>query len=93
MTPALLIRWSGVGPMVAGLLFALFPLLHPNHDAVGYQSAIWVPAHLMPNLGALLMLFGATLNWWLQQRRSEHVPAPQEDEQQPPPLAHVDRLA
>ncbi len=58
MSPTQLIRWSGLGPIVAGLLFALFPLLHPNHDPAGYQSALWVPAHFMPNLGSLLTLFG-----------------------------------
>ena len=58
MSPAQLIRWSGLGPMVAGLVFVLFPLLHPNHDAAGYRSVLWVPAHFAPSLGALLTLFG-----------------------------------
>ena len=58
MSPTQLIRWSGLGPIAAGVLFALFPLLHPNHDPIGYASAAWVPVHFMPNLGALLALFG-----------------------------------
>ena len=58
MPPTQLIRWSGLGPLVAGMLFALFPLLHPNHDPAGYRSALWVPAHFIPSLGALLTLFG-----------------------------------
>ena len=58
MSPTYLIRLSGLGPIVAGVLFALFPLFHPNHDPAGYASLAWVPAHFMPNLGALLALFG-----------------------------------
>lgn len=58
MTPSVLIRWSGLGTIVAGALVAIFPLVHPNHDAAGYTSAIWVPAHLTPHVGAVLALFG-----------------------------------
>lgn len=58
MSPTQLIRWSGLGPIAAGALFALFPVFHPNHDPAGYTSVAWVPAHFMPNLGALLGLFG-----------------------------------
>jgi hypothetical protein len=49
---------SGLTTIVSGVFFALFPLLHPNHDAAGYTSWIWVPAHMMPNVGAILVLFG-----------------------------------
>lgn len=58
MSPSVLIRWSGLGTIVAGTLVAIFPLVHPNHDATGFTSAIWVPAHLMPHVGAVLALFG-----------------------------------
>jgi len=58
LTPSILIRWSGLGTVVAGVLVAAFPLAHPNHDAAGYTSAIWVPAHLMPHVGAVLAMFG-----------------------------------
>ena len=58
VSPMQLIRWSGLGPMLAGLALVLFPLLHPNHDPAGYKSALWVPAHFMPSLAAILTLFG-----------------------------------
>jgi len=58
LTPSVLIRWSGLGTIVAGVLVAVFPLVHPNHDVAGYTSAIWVPAHLMPHVGAILALLG-----------------------------------
>jgi hypothetical protein len=54
----MLIRWSGLGTIIAGVLVATFPLVHPNHDATGYASVLWVPAHLMPHVGAVLALFG-----------------------------------
>jgi len=58
LTPSALIRASGLATIVGGVLFALFPLLHPEHDAAGYTSWIWVPAHMAPNVGAILVLFG-----------------------------------
>jgi hypothetical protein len=60
VTPSALIRASGLAAIVGGIGFVLFPLLHPNHDAAGYTSAIWVPAHMTPNVGAILILFGLT---------------------------------
>jgi hypothetical protein len=53
-----LIRWSGLTLVTAGLLFGLFPFAHPNHDPDGFTGARWVPAHLMPNVGAIVALFG-----------------------------------
>ena len=53
-----LIRMSGLGLILAGVLIAFFPILHPNHDAAGYASLIWVPVHLMPAGMAVLALFG-----------------------------------
>jgi len=58
LTPTALIRASGLATIVGGILFALFPLLHPDHTEAGYTSATWVPIHLMPNIGAMLVLFG-----------------------------------
>ena len=58
MSPYVLIRWSGVGTIVGGVLVAAFPLFHPNHDVAGYTSPIWVPAHVIPHVGAVLALFG-----------------------------------
>lgn len=58
LSPSALIRASGLATIVGGTLFALFPLLHPEHDAAGYTSAMWVPAHMLPNVGAILILFG-----------------------------------
>ncbi len=58
MTPSALIRASGLATIVGGAFFALFPLLHPDHTAAGYTSWLWVPAHMMPNVGAILVLFG-----------------------------------
>jgi len=53
-----LIRWSGLTLVAAGLLFGLFPFAHPNHDPEGFSGARWLPAHLMPNVGAIIALFG-----------------------------------
>jgi hypothetical protein len=58
LTPSALIRAGGLSAIVGGLGFVLFPLLHPNHDAAGYASWIWLPAHMLPNVGAILVLFG-----------------------------------
>lgn len=58
VSPTALIRWSGIGTVLTGVLLALFPFLHPNHDEAGYASAAWIPVHVLPNLGMLLLLFG-----------------------------------
>lgn len=58
MTPSALIRASGLATIVGGIFFALFPLLHPDHTTAGYTSWLWVPAHMLPNVGAILVLFG-----------------------------------
>lgn len=58
MTPFALTRASGIATIVGGVLFALFPLLHPDHTEAGFTSWVWVPVHLMPNIGAILVLFG-----------------------------------
>ena len=58
MTPFALIRASGLATIVGGSLFALFPLVHPDHTEAGYTSATRVPIHLMPNLGAGLAWTG-----------------------------------
>jgi hypothetical protein len=58
LSPHALIRASGIATIVGGILFALFPLLHPDHTESGFTSWVWVPVHLMPNIGAILALFG-----------------------------------
>lgn len=58
MTPFALIRASGIATIVGGVFFALFPLLHPDHTEAGFASWVWVPVHMMPNVGAILVLFG-----------------------------------
>jgi hypothetical protein len=58
LTPTGLIRASGLATIAGGVLYALFPLLHPDHTEAGFTSMAWVPVHLMPNLGAILALFG-----------------------------------
>jgi hypothetical protein len=58
LTPFALIRASGIATIVGGVFFALFPLLHPDHTEAGFTSWAWVPVHMMPNIGAILVLFG-----------------------------------
>jgi hypothetical protein len=58
MTSATLIRWSGLSVMLAGVLFGLFPLVHPNHSPDGFRSPMWIIAHLLPHVAAVLALFG-----------------------------------
>ncbi len=58
MSPATLIRWSGVATMVGAAYIPLYPLLHPSTDAEGYASAAWVPVHLLAYLSMVLLMFG-----------------------------------
>lgn len=58
MSPATLVRWAGLACVVAGLFWPLGQLIHPPHTPAGYQSPLWVPAHLLPYLACLLTLFG-----------------------------------
>ena len=58
VSTAELIRLSGLGLTLGGILIAFFPILHPNHDPAGYANPIWVPVHLMPAGMAVLALFG-----------------------------------
>src|SRR5688500_6567720 len=53
-----LIGWAGLATIAGSICLFLFPLLHPNHDPEGYQSALWIPAHLTPHLPAITFLFG-----------------------------------
>lgn len=50
-------RLSGLGLIVAGLLFGSFMFLHPANNAQGALAAIWVPAHLMWFIAYLLIIF------------------------------------
>lgn len=58
MSAMTLVRWSGLACIVAGLFWPLGQLIHPPHTPDGYQSSLWVPAHLLPYLAGLLALFG-----------------------------------
>jgi hypothetical protein len=58
--PDALIRRSGIALALAGVLQALGTALHPNDTAPTpyFQSAPWVPAHLLLALSFLLAIFG-----------------------------------
>jgi hypothetical protein len=58
MTTDKLIRWAGLATILGGICMVLFPILHPNHDAAGYTGPMWIPAHLMPHIAAITLLFG-----------------------------------
>jgi hypothetical protein len=70
MSPTISIRWSGVSAIAAGVLFALAPLVHPNHDPDGFRSAMWIPAHLMLQGGVMLALFPLIGTFALQLRQA-----------------------
>ena len=70
MSPTRLIRWSGLSAIAAGALFALAPLVHPNHDPDGFRSAMWIPAHLMLQGGVMLTLFALMGTFALQLRQA-----------------------
>lgn len=53
-----LVRLSGVGLILAGILIAFFPILHPNHDPAGFANPMWVPVHLMPAASMILAILG-----------------------------------
>jgi hypothetical protein len=53
-----LIRWAGLATILGSACLMFFPILHPNHDPEGYQSARWIPVHLMLHLAAITFLFG-----------------------------------
>ncbi|HLZ26559.1 MAG TPA: hypothetical protein VKV73_04485 [Chloroflexota bacterium] len=53
-----LINLSGLSLVLAGVLIAFFPILHPNHDAAGFVNPIWVPVHWIPAIGMILAQFG-----------------------------------
>lgn len=58
ISAAALIGLSGLGMILAGILMAFFPILHPNHDPAGFTSPLWVPVHWMPAASMILALFG-----------------------------------
>lgn len=45
VSSAALVRWSGLLAIAAAAYMVLLPFVHPS-DAVGIQSAAWVPVHL-----------------------------------------------
>ena len=61
MTPAQMVRWSGILLIAGGVCFALFLLVHPYNDVAGAHAAhnrAWIPAHSFHFFGALFTLFG-----------------------------------
>jgi hypothetical protein len=53
-----LVRLSGIAAILAGVLIAFFPILHPNHDSAGYVNPIWIPVHYLPAVSMILAVFG-----------------------------------
>jgi hypothetical protein len=59
MSPAKLIRWSGLISLLAGVLYALAAFLHPvGEDLAAITSPKWVPAHLVYWVSVILMQLG-----------------------------------
>ena len=59
MSPAKLIRWSGLISLLAGVLYALGAFLHPvGEDLAAVTSPKWVPAHLVYWVSVILMQLG-----------------------------------
>lgn len=50
--------WGGPAMAIGAVLVGAFPLLHPAHDAAGYAGAWWVPIHLLPHIGFILVMAG-----------------------------------
>jgi hypothetical protein len=70
VTTANLIRLAGLAAILGSVSLVLFPILHPNHDAAGYVSPLWVPAHLAPHLAAITYLFLLPALYALQGERN-----------------------
>jgi hypothetical protein len=59
MSPANLIRWSGLISLLVGVLYALAAFLHPvGEDLAAVNSPKWVTAHLVYWVSVILMQFG-----------------------------------
>jgi hypothetical protein len=61
MTTGSLIRTSGLALIMGGLALAVYILIHPYNQVTGVSAALnplWLPAHTLHFLGALLVLFG-----------------------------------
>jgi hypothetical protein len=72
---AVLHRLAAVLAGLAGLLFALVPVLHPPNTVAGAQEPIWVPVHLAWLASYVLILF-ALPTLFLAANRT---PTPQSD--------------
>jgi hypothetical protein len=73
MTPAHLVRWSGLANVVGGVSLAAFVIEHPWNRFVGAavaRSAEWRIAHSLHFVGAALVLFGLM---GLYAREREHI--------------------
>lgn len=59
MASTKLIQWSGLLSILAGVLYALSTIIHPDgEDVQAVMSDLWIPAHLLGSIAALCMLFG-----------------------------------
>lgn len=59
MTRTNLIRWAGLACVLSGILYAMAAAIHPSgEDVLSIVSALWVPAHILGGISAVLLLFG-----------------------------------
>jgi hypothetical protein len=59
MSPANLIRWSGLISLLAGVLYAAGAVLHPVGEGLGaVMNPNWVPSHLVYWVAVLLLHLG-----------------------------------
>ncbi|MEO8538655.1 MAG: hypothetical protein ABI577_02865 [bacterium] len=61
MSPAQMIRWSGLALALGGICFMLFLIVHPYGEVAGAHVAhnsAWKPAHSFHFFGAMFTLFG-----------------------------------
>src|SRR5574337_1248291 len=59
MSTAKLVRWSGLSCILAGVLYALGTLIHPDgEDVAAVLRPTWIPAHALEGVSAIFLLFG-----------------------------------
>ncbi len=54
LSAEILVRWSGMMAIVAGLITIIVPFVHPGDD-VGVDHAMWVPVHIPYFIGLMLL--------------------------------------
>ncbi len=74
MSPANLIRLSGLISLLAGILFALAAFIHPaGEDLAAYNSHNWVTAHLLGWVSLMLMQLGLVGLYARQLEKTEWI--------------------